>query len=322
MKESEGHVGIVMREYLGHYFVKVADGKIVDCAISSKLRKSLIYPEADSSSLRHRVIAVKGISTVNPVSIGDEVRFEYADEKTGVIREILPRRSKLLRRASGRRSLGQVIIANVDQVIPVFAVASPEPKLRLLDRFLAIDEAEGIETVICINKIDLDLECRIRETMNLYERIGYRVIFTSALMGDGIEEFQECLQGKISVLIGHSGVGKTSLLNVIQPGLGLRVREISESTGKGQHTTTHLELVELEIGGMVADTPGIREFGLWEIEKEEIAWLFREMRPFLGECRFARCAHISEPGCALKEAVASGAIEQRRYESYLRLRED
>ncbi|MBI4530691.1 MAG: ribosome small subunit-dependent GTPase A, partial [Candidatus Latescibacteria bacterium] len=246
----QSHTGIVIREHLGHYVVKVPEGYIIDCTISSKLRKSLIYPEADPSSRRRRVIAVRGIKTIVPVSIGDDVRFDYTDGKTGVIREVLPRRSKLSRRAAGQKHLEQIIIANVNQVLPVFAVAAPEPNLRMLDRFIAIAEVEGIETVICMNKIDLDPEYRIRETMSLYERIGYRVIFTSALRGEGIEEFLECLRGKISVLTGSSGVGKTSLLNAIQPGLGLRVRELSERTGKGRHTTAHLELIELDDGGM------------------------------------------------------------------------
>lgn len=314
--------GLVIREHKGHYYVKPGNGTVYDCSISSKLRKSLIYPEADSSSRRRRVDAVRGIGAVNPVAIGDMVVFDDADQAKGVIRAILPRRSKLCRRASGDRPIEQVIIANVDQAVPVFAAEEPPPSLRMLDRFLAIAEAQRIDSVICMNKMDLDLDGRLRRMLLVYEGIGYRVIFTSAVNGEGVADFRDSLTGKISVMFGPSGVGKSTLLNTIQPGLGVRVRETSSWSGKGQHTTTHLELYELDGGGMIADTPGMRELGIWGVDKEGAASLFREMRPMLGSCRFSHCAHLTEPGCAIKDAVASGGIDQSRYESYAKLREE
>lgn len=314
--------GLVIREHKGHYYVRPGSGVVYDCSISSKLRKSLIYPEADSSSRRHSVDSVRGIAAVNPVAIGDMVVFDDADQAKGVIRAILPRRSRLCRRASGERPIEQVIIANVDQAVPVFAAEQPPPSLRMLDRFLAIAEGQRIDSAICMNKMDLDLDNTLRRALRLYEEIGYRVIFTSALTGEGVADFRDCLTGKISVMFGPSGVGKSTLLNALQPGLGVRVRETSGWSGKGQHTTTHLELYELDSGGMVADTPGMRELGIWGVDKEGVASLFREMRPLLGNCRFAHCSHLSEPGCAIKDAVASGGIDQSRYESYAKLREE
>jgi ribosome biogenesis GTPase len=183
-----------------------------------------------------------------------------------------------------------------------------------------IAEHNDLPAIICANKVDLlDSEKEARELFDVYEEIGYPVLYTSAHGGQGIEEMRQQLENRLSVLCGPSGAGKTSLLNAIQPDLGLAVREISEATGKGRHTTVSVRLWPLEGGGYVADTPGLREAGLWDIEPEELAWHYVEMRPYLSDCRFSSCSHTHEPGCAVKAAVEAGAISQVRYDSYFRL---
>lgn len=315
-------VGTVIRRSTGAYDVEV-EGREHRCVLSSKLRKNLIYPTAAASSARHHVVRVAGIGALDPVAIGDEVCFVESPPDSGMILEVLPRRNKLVRRASGGRNVEQVIVANVDQVVPVFAAAQPPPTWGLLDRYLAASEAMAIPPLICITKADLADWEELADELATYQRIGYRVICTSVVSGEGIEELRAALRGRTSVLVGKSGVGKTSLLNALEPGLGLRVGEISESTGKGQHTTTRLEMFPLASGGRVVDTPGIREFGLWEVDTENLEELFPEMRPYLGKCRFGMsCVHDQEPGCAIKAAVESGEISERRYLSYLRLREE
>ena len=220
--------GTVVKEHLGRYFVQTDEGLTV-CSLSSMLRKTLIYPLADPASIRPHVVSVEEIKAVDLVAIGDEVRFDPAGDGTGVIKEVLPRRTKLSRRAAGSKPLEHVLVANVDQIVPVFAARSPSPKLRMLDRFLAAGEWEGLEAVICINKMDLVDEEAFRREMGVYEQIGYPVIYTSALEGSGLDDFKHALRDKLSILVGPSGVGKSSLLNAVQPGLGLRVREISQT---------------------------------------------------------------------------------------------
>lgn len=311
--------GRVFKKTVGQYFVN-SDGRIVVCSISSTLRKHLVYPTADPTSIRPHVVSVEEIKMVDPVAIGDVVSFVDASDGSGMITEILPRKNKFSRRAAGRKPLEQVIVANVDQVVAVFAAARPKPKWGMLNRYLADAESADLPALICVTKLDLADEDLIEE-VRIYEKIGYPIILTSALNGWGIEEFKEALTGSVSVLLGKSGVGKTTLLNAIQPGLGLRVNEISDSTGKGKHTTSWLEMFELDFGGSVIDTPGMREFGLWKVAVEDIAGLFPEMRPYIGQCRFgAGCSHTHEPGCAIKEAVQVGHIAERRYSSYLRMR--
>jgi ribosome biogenesis GTPase len=318
-KKSEMQ-GRVFKKSLGQYFVK-ADGRVVTCSISNRFRKDLVYPLADPASIRPHVVAVKDISMVDPIAIGDEVSFIDSGDGSGMISEVLPRKNKLSRRAAGKKPLEQVIVANVDQIVAVFAAAKPTPKWRLLDRYLADAEAVSIPVLICITKLDLVNEEGFREKVKVYEDIGYPVVFTSALTGRGIEEFKDVLKNRVSLLMGKSGVGKTTLLNTIQPGLGLRVSEVSKSTGKGKHITSHLEMFELDFGGSVVDTPGMREFGLWNCDSVDLASLFREMRPFISLCRFGMdCSHTHEPGCAIKEAVQTGDISEARYESYLRMR--
>jgi ribosome biogenesis GTPase len=190
----------------------------------------------------------------------------------------------------------------------------------LLDRYLVSAEAAGLSSLICITKLDLGrTEDGLLETAAEYRRIGYTVLLTSSVTGEGLAELRHAIQGKVSVLVGKSGVGKTSLLNAIQPGLGLRVREVGRNT-KGRHTTSHLEMFALDSGGALVDTPGIREFGLWDIYADELAEMFPEMRPLVGQCKFGLdCRHDEEPGCAIRKAVMAGEISPQRYKSYQRL---
>jgi ribosome biogenesis GTPase len=341
--ERTSERGIVYKKEIGVYFVH-SDGQVVTCELSNRLRKELVYPIADPSSLPHRVMQVKKIQAIDPVAVGDEVRYLDAGSGSGLIVEVLPRRSRFSRRgalAQGHtHALEQVIVANVDQVVTVFAAAQPEPKWNLLDRYLASAESLGLRALVCITKLDLVAEADgdLRSAVEEYRRIGYPVLLTSAARGQGIGELRAALAGRVSVLIGKSGVGKTSLLNALQPGLGRRVSQVSQSTGKGRHTTTNLEMFPLvgegthplqgegigpfNGGGALVDTPGLREFGLWDVDGDNLAELFPEMRPLIGRCRYGlKCRHEREPGCAIRTAVQRGEVLERRYESFLRLRE-
>jgi ribosome biogenesis GTPase len=326
--------GTVFKRSQGSYTVHSGSRPIV-CTLSSKLRRELIYPIADPSSIRPHVVGVADIKTVDPVAIGDTVRFVPAGDGSGMIVEVLPRRNKLVRRAAGVKPLEQVIVANADQFVPVMSAARPAPSWELMDRYLAAAEEANLPSCIVVTKMDLvdtgatgekgrsyrrsDYEQVLQEAQT-YERIGYRVILTSASTGTGIEELRAELREKISVLAGKSGVGKTTLLNTIQSGLGLRVNDVGKHTGKGKHTTTHLEMFPLDIGGAIVDTPGMREFGLWNVDGNDLAHLFPDLHPFIGRCRFGlSCSHVHEPGCAVRDAVEAGEVTQRRYQSYLRM---
>jgi ribosome biogenesis GTPase len=317
-------VGIVFRKNLGHYSVHTTT-KEIPCALSSLLRKELIYPTAAPSSLRRAVQTVRELDQVDPLAIGDEVRFVEAGDGSGLITEILPRRNKLSRQAAvpGQHAFEQIIVANADQVIPVFAAASPSPHWGLLDRYLVAAEAAGLPALICITKLDLAAQTpELEATLAEYRRIGYGVQLVSTVTGEGLAGLKEALSGRVSVLIGKSGVGKTSLLNALQPGLGQRVKAVGQGKqGKGRHTTTHLEMFPLQGGGAIVDTPGVREFSLWDVAESELAFFFPEMQPLVGKCRFGlNCRHDEEPGCAIRKAVVRGEISPYRYQSYLKLR--
>jgi ribosome biogenesis GTPase len=262
------------------------------------------------------------------VAVGDSVSCTVEPDHSGIIDSVAERKSVLSRArpAPDKRSIlsdhEQVWIANPDQVLFVFSIRKPRPSLRKLDRFLVVAEMNEIPAVICVNKMDLVDAGEAQEFFKIYEDIGYPVIYTSALRGDGLSELKECLQGKISILTGSSGVGKTSLLNAIQPGLGLRVKDVSEATEKGLHTTRHVELVSLEFGGYVGDTPGIRGLALYDLEPAELDGYFREIAPLVSNCQFSDCTHRHEPNCAVTAAVKNGEVSPQRYDSYLRLREE
>ncbi len=295
--------GLVLRKQGGFFTVQPEDPaqEPVVCRLRGKLKR------------RPR--------TGDLVAVGDWVRFRRLPDGTGVIEAIEPRTRALSRKApTPRGEYEQVIIANPDQAVIVFAAARPEPKLGMLDRFLVIAEKQDIPPLIVVNKIDLTGLPAARETFGLYEDIGYPVLYTSAVTREGLDALKAALRGKISVLVGPSGVGKTSLLNAIQPGLGLAVRAVSRATGEGRHTTTVRHMVPLEGGGYVADTPGLKALALWDIEPEELDGYFPEMRDLVPLCRFNNCSHIDEPGCAVIRAVEEGRIHPARYESYVRLR--
>jgi len=318
--------GVVFRKNLGHYTVHT-NGRELDCTLSSLNHKQLIYSTADPTSMRLRVQAVREIEHADPIAIGDRVRYVDAGGGRGMITEVLPRRSRFSRPAPvpGRRVFEQVIVSNADQVIPIFSVASPTPKWRLLDRYLVAAEAAGLPALIVITKLDLAWKNPVfEEELEIYTRIGYPIQTVSSVTGEGIDGLKSALQGRTSVLVGKSGVGKTSLLNAIQPRLGLRVKEVSKGElGKGRHTTTHYEMFDLDFGGMIIDTPGMREFGLWDIAADELASHFPEMADHVGQCKFGlSCRHDREPGCAIRKAVMAGTISPYRYQSYMHLREE
>ncbi len=262
------------------------------------------------------------------VAVGDRVTYSINKDGTGKIETIAERKSVLSRSrpAAGYRKLDgdqeQVLVANLDQVIFVFSIKNPWPSLRKLDRFLAVAEINEISAIICVNKIDLDKKGKYLAKFKIYEEIGYPVVYTSVPQHVGIEELGSYLQDKITVFAGSSGVGKSSLLNAIQPGLGLKVKQVSKATGKGLHTTRYAELIPLATGGYVADTPGIRGLALFDVEPTELDAYFRDIAPFVEDCQFSDCSHRHEPGCAVKTAVSRNLISPERYDSYLRLREE
>lgn len=321
--------GTVFKKTIGNYVVHTQDThQAITCEISPRLHKQLFYPIADPNSLPHIVQKVEVIKSVDPVAVGDQVNFVDTGRGTGLITEVLPRKSKLVRRSAvpkpGAHPFEQIIVANVDQVVPVFSAAQPPPKWNLLDRYLTSAESLDLSSLICITKMDLAAQDdRLQAELDLYRQIGYRVLLTSVVTGEGLTELREALQGRISVFVGKSGVGKTSLLNAMQPGLGLRVNAVNQVTGKGKHTTSNLEMFPLENGGSVVDTPGMREFGLWEVDESDLALFFPEMRHYVGRCKFGLdCSHDHEPGCAIRRAVAEGKIAPRRYATLQRLRQE
>lgn len=264
----------------------------------------------------------KGRKLGDIVAIGDWVRITIQEPGKGMIEDVEPRRSMIYRMApTPRGEYQQIIVANPHQAVFVFSIQEPEPRLRMLDRFLVIAEKERIEALIVVNKIDLTGKRKARELFNRYEKIGYEVLYTSVPKKKGIRALHKKLIGKISVFAGPSGAGKSSLLNIIQPDLGLEVKEVSQATSKGKHTTVSRKLVALEEGGYVADTPGLKALDLWDITPEEVDGYFREISQALEKCRFSDCTHTHEPGCAVIEAIKKKKIHPERYQSYLRMRE-
>lgn len=268
---------------------------------------------------RHFQCAVRGVLKTlstdqrNVVAAGDRVWFRPEGAAEGMIERIEPRRGILSRAFRGRQ---HVIVSNVDQLLIISSVAEPQLKPNLIDRFLVAAEHGRIRPVICLNKIDLIEPGDLQPLIGVYGQLGYTVLQLSAKTGQGTQRLREMLRGKASVVAGQSGVGKSSLLNAIDPDLSLKVREVSSDNQKGRHTTTAARLIPLEFGGYVLDTPGIRQFQLWDIIAPEVAGLYPEIRPYVSLCRFPNCTHTHEAECAVKDAVADGRLDARRYESY------
>ena len=281
--------------------VEAEDGQIFECA-TRRLLKTL------STEQRHVLAA------------GDRVLFRPVSGSEGFIERIEPRQGVLCRTSKGRR---HVIVANVDQMLIVSSAAEPDLKPNLIDRLLVTSEKARIRPLICINKIDLVDPADLQPLAGVYGQMGYQVLLVSAVTGFGIGRLRRVLQGQQSVVVGQSGVGKSSLLNAIEPGLDLRVNTVSADSHKGRHTTAAAQLIRLATGGYVVDTPGVRQFQLWDVIPEEVAGFYRDLRPYVNLCRFPNCTHTHEEECAVKDAVADGRLDARRYESYVALfRED
>jgi len=269
---------------------------------------------------------IKGSKATNPVVVGDKVEIIIQDEEqTGIIETIKPRSNYIVRRATRLSKQSHVIAANLDQACLIVTLAFPRTSTGFIDRFLITSEAYHIPAAIIFNKLDLyDEETLIQlgELTAIYSAAGYPCLSVSALRGDNMEQLQSLLEGKINLLSGHSGVGKTELINALNPGLNLKTRKLSDFHQKGMHTTTFAEMFHLNNGGFIIDTPGIREFGLYDFKPEEIAERYPEMRQWMHLCKYYNCTHVHEPGCAVKEAVASGKIPFSRYQNYLNILQD
>jgi ribosome biogenesis GTPase len=277
--------------------VEAEGGHIYRCA-TRRLLKTL------STDQRHVVVA------------GDRVLFRattQAGSDEGLIERIEPRHGILARTSRGRQ---HIMVANVDQALIIASAAEPRLKPHLIDRLVASAEKGHLQPVICINKIDLIDPAEIQPLVGVFSQMGYQILLLSARTGFGLPRLRRALAGQESVVVGQSGVGKSSLLNAVDPTLNLRVAAVSEETQKGRHTTTTARLLPLQSGGYVVDTPGIRQFELWDVIPEEVASFYRDLRPYVSHCRFPDCTHTHEADCAVKDAVADGRIDQRRYESY------
>ena len=294
--------GLVIKSTGSWYTVLGENQHKYECRIKGKLR-------------------MKGLVSTNPVAVGDFVDFELEPEQeTAVISKVHDRKNYIIRKSINLSKQVQIIAANLDQACLVVTLASPRTSLGFIDRFLVTAEAYGIPAILIFNKLDLfsdeGLEI-LANYMDLYESIGYKCYAVSAVEGTHVDTIKELLKDKTTLFSGHSGVGKSSLINQIIPGIALRTGEISDWSDMGKHTTTFAEMFELPFGGKLIDTPGIRELGIADIEPEELAHFFPEMRSRMHGCKFHNCVHINEPGCAILKALDEGEIEPTRYDSYL-----
>jgi ribosome biogenesis GTPase len=313
--------GTVLTGTGGVWRVRTDDGETIEASMRGRLKKADVGRRGDGSIRRDTGEAAEQMVKL---AVGDVVTLER-DERDEVwaIKEILPRRSRLARRAPGGRG-ERIVAANVDQVVVVFAAAQPDPHARMLDRFLVIAEGNDLAARVVINKVELVSADAARARFADYERAGYPVHYTSVKAWIGLEELRDALRGRTSVLTGPSGVGKSSLMNGLYPGLDLRVGAISESVNKGRHPTVggYAHPLPDEDGGFVVDTPGLREVGLWSMPPEDVDRCFPEFRPLIPQCRFADCHHDAEPDCAVRAAVEQRQVSAERYESYRKLRSE
>ncbi len=298
--------GLVIKNTGSWYAVKTADGRVINCKIKGSFR-------------------LKGIRSTNPVAVGDRVQIDINKEGTAFITAIDDRQNYIIRKSQNLSKQSHIIAANVDQALLMVTVNHPQTSTTFIDRFLASAEAYRVPVILVFNKCDLldDDELHIQSMMvDLYEEVGYDCRVISAETGQGVDELTATLPGKVSVLSGNSGVGKSTLINRILPGANLRTAEISEAHNQGIHTTTFSEMLELPTGGYIIDTPGIKGFGTFDMERGELTGYFREIFRFSKDCRFSNCTHTHEPGCAVRQAVEEHFIAQSRYQSYLGMLDD
>ena len=298
--------GFVIKNTGSWYSVQTDDGKVVECKIKGNFR-------------------LKGIRSTNPVAVGDQVEIALNQEGTAFITHIDERRNYIIRKSQNLSKQSHIIAANVDQAFLIVTVNYPQTSTTFIDRFLASAEAYSVPVVLVFNKRDIlsDDERHYQQSMvHLYETIGYECREISAATGEGIEELHKLLKGKITLLSGNSGVGKSTLINQILPEANLRTAEISDAHNTGMHTTTFSEMLELPEGGYIIDTPGIKGFGTFDMEPEELTSYFREIFHFSKDCKFSNCTHTHEPGCAVSKALEDHYIAQSRYQSYLGMLED
>ena len=297
------NIGLVMRSTGSWYDVRSNEGTIMQCRLKGKFK-------------------IKGFKVTNPIAVGDKVVYELEDEvrNAGIISDILPRENYIIRQSVHKTAHGHLLATNLDQAVLIATLDFPRTSLGFIDRFLVAAESFRIPTVLVFNKLDLFKEEQIayqHELTVLYESLNYKCIFTSALDGTGVDDFFNNLKGKVSLISGHSGVGKSTLVNAIAPDLDLRTSEVSTFANKGVHTTTFAEMFEIAPETFIIDSPGIKELGLADMEKEEIGHYFPEILEIMSQCRFHNCMHLDEPNCAVKEAVMEERIAQSRYFSYL-----
>jgi len=295
--------GIVVKSTGSWYEVMKSSGEIINCRLKGKFR-------------------LQGLKHTNPVTVGDKINYEMEpNSENGVIFSIEPRKNYIIRKSSNLSKQTHIIASNIDQAILMVTIAFPTTSLGFIDRFLVTAEAYHIPTTIIFNKVDLctdGLEDVLQETIDLYhKKVGYDYLKTSVNDKIGLDEVKELLQNKTTLVAGHSGVGKSSLLNAIEHNLNLRTGIISKTSFNGQHTTTFAQMHPLSFGGFIIDTPGIREFGVVDLNNAELSHYFKEMKPFIGKCKFNNCQHIHEPQCAVLEALETGQIPAERYQSYL-----
>jgi ribosome biogenesis GTPase / thiamine phosphate phosphatase len=303
--DSNMNKGIVIKSTGSWYQVRTLDGEVLECRIIGKFR-------------------LDGLNLTNPVAVGDEVEYVY-EGSGGLIKKILPRNNYVARQSPRQKHNIHLLASNIDQAVLIVTIVEPKVKPGFIDRFLIMTEPYDIPTTIVFNKADIYGEGAMElfeEMRQVYEKVGYQILLTSATQNIGIEAFKNLLKDKVSLIGGQSGVGKSSLVNAIQPQLELRTGEISDYSGKGQHTTTFAEMHQLSFGGSLIDTPGIKTLAFNNLEPQQVTQNFRELFQYSENCRFSNCTHRNEPQCAIKEAVVKGNISEMRYANYLQILEE
>lgn len=292
--------GIVVKSTGSHYLVRIENGEVLDCVLKGKLR-------------------LDGRKTTNPVAVGDKVDVEREGEDT-VINNIYPRKNYIIRKSINLSKQAQILASNLDQAVLVATLVSPRTSLGFIDRFLITAEAYSIPAKLIFNKSDIldeELLKLQQEIIDIYTNVGYECFVVSGLNGQNLDKIKSLLKDKTTLIAGHSGVGKSTLINAIEPRLNIKTGDISAAHAKGMHTTTFAELHELSFGGFIIDSPGIKELGLVEMKKEEVGHYFPEIRERMNGCKFNNCLHVNEPKCAIKDAVENGEISEERFHSYL-----